>query len=165
MKFFKLTIVVLLSTLFVTSCSKGERIIDPEPQRSVGGTLTIGAQLHRKTEERPRDHKNCGCNLCFGVCDFYVEVDITLSNVAINTNTGSGTSTLYILEDASQAELEFGVDEDMPIPGGALYGTGFKTFIVKKGLYNYVAHVEQININGTSRTSYGYVVVDTEYTE
>lgn len=125
--------------------------------------MTVHAVLHRGTDDRPRDGKRCGCSACFGMCDFTVSGDVSGSIVNINPNeSGIGSTTLYLLEEVDHAESEFGIDDDLIVPGNILNGGPYSSITLKTGEYEFHSVEQLILINGVEIMTYGYVVVESE---
>lgn len=122
--------------------------------------VQLSGQLHRKIEKNKKG-KECRCQACFGVCDIVIDIDIDVkSNMNLRADLANGTGRLYITEQCSYAESEFGIDQDIALPQGYLKGTNIKKVVLKTGLYNYIAKQERIVVNGKTILSYGYVDIN-----
>jgi hypothetical protein len=97
------------------------------------------------------------------MCDFTVSGDVSGSIVNINPNeSGIGSTTLYLLEEVDHAESEFGIDDDLIVPGNILNGGPYSSITLKTGEYEFHSVEQLILINGVEIMTYGYVVVESE---
>ena len=160
-----ISVVIFFSILAFVSCQKEANKLQNESSvptvntRSVGIGIKIKGKPYRSTTKRPRDGKNCGCKVCFGLCDVTIESDIDFSKMFMVVNSNENTTRIYILEDLKNFESEFGIDNDILIPQKALYGTGIKSLSLLSGLYDFIEKKDNIKIDEKNETTYGYVDV------
>ncbi|MCT4562369.1 MAG: hypothetical protein N4A41_13450 [Crocinitomicaceae bacterium] len=132
----------------------------PWPPINVDVDITFEPiRLARATTDRNRDHKDCGCNECFGVCNRPLIKNPGGSGYlegAIGVKLGIEQLTddevmLYMIGDEypSNFEEEFGIDEPVVLLGEA------GSYTLKTGVYQAIAEQGTKNI-GTGSKSYNY---------
>lgn len=172
-KFKSLVIIITVALFSITamvSCDKGNNTIKDETsinnttgERAVGGVgLKIKGKPYRATSDRPRDHKNCGCSSCFGLCEVSLELDIDFTKLCIITDPNGNSTRVYFLEELSNFDTEFGIDNDIAIPKAALEKTKIKSLTLLNGIYTFVKKTDKITINGEGFTTFGYVDVSSK---
>ncbi|MFT5817070.1 MAG: hypothetical protein ACJAR8_000135 [Bacteroidia bacterium] len=124
------------------------------------GEIGLEGSPYRAFVQRDRDMKTCDCKFCFGICGVKIIVKVPFPNFAIKPNESPTKSKIYVLDDFSNAESEFGLDEDLVVPTNRLSGTGINSLTLISGVYNYESFVEEVIVDSVQRTSYGFVIVD-----
>lgn len=120
----------------------------------------LGLALHRAIHTNPRTGLICNCKACFGVCRVEkIGCPDTKSAILIpdpDTNTG----ILYIIEDVSNYETEFGIDGDFAIPDSIVAETDYNSVTFRDGLYSYYVEEDCITVDSQDYTYYGWVEVN-----
>ncbi len=164
-----IAVVTLFSITAFVSCQKEDNKLKEEftvdiasSARDVGVGIKIKGKPYRAIESRPRDGKNCGCKVCFGVCELSMELDFDFSKMFMVVDPNGNTTRIHILENLENFEPEFGIDDDIFVPSKALNGTGMESLTLLKGIYDFIEMEDKINIDGKEQVTYGYVDVISE---
>ena len=134
-----------------TSCSIEARAAEP------GTKITIKAKPYRATKDRPRDHKNCGCKECFGICDVSISVGFEFTEVVIIPDADNGVARIYFTKELSNFDTEFGIDNDIEIPPQALENKGINSLVLKTGIYTFNEVQDDIVVGSENYVTHGYV--------
>ncbi|MDL2228186.1 hypothetical protein LJC25_01460 [Bacteroidales bacterium OttesenSCG-928-K03] len=127
---------------------------------------------YRKIAVRPRDNMPCGCEACFGICNFTITKlsysrDFSKYNGIVDFSFRDNTCVFHILANYSHSEREFGIDEPIFIPVTEFSDEVSRTHRIKEGIYitpgvyNYTSKNRTIGVtNDIQRQSYGEVRVN-----
>ncbi len=175
------TAVVLFAILCFSSCDKYNKTDTDFIYKEAPKPINVGifrVTLHRATNDRPRDHKKCGCMECFGFCDFewFPNIEKNLSKSRTPFVEGSDIdhsivcmsvldeshAIMYIMEKREYFEDELGVDAPIFVPDEVICGLqcNAKSIMVNEGEYKFVQEEQYVTINKRKFVSYGYVIVD-----
>jgi hypothetical protein len=169
------TVCFVATTLFLLACSKiSNQLTDDtftytktnevkKTRQAVGPYVELKGKLHSYATRKHGALKgaDCGCEHCFGVCDFKFRVgwDIgerrALLDIVNNT-----TGRIYILDPNTAVEDVFMIGGDLPIARELLQGVTSQNVTVLTGDYEYHMLPTTIIYNGAPTATIGYVDVN-----
>ncbi len=170
MKILKFSLLSAILAVALFACNKQEEVINTKKSITIepsfaqqGPYIKMTGTIRRALVKRKRDGKICDCHECFGVCDISFKFGWKPKMYAappISIGNGSYTTRIYFNEELEQFEDEFGIDYDLDIPNEFLKNTGYNSFTLKSGLYNFHEVGDNLYENGEDIQTYGYVDVD-----
>jgi hypothetical protein len=141
------------------------KLTEPEPGVNV---VFLRGTIRRAIYQRPRDGKICDCMECFGICDvrfvnpFGSTADPNTAPIIITVDTICDANYIYICENESFFESEFGVDNEVEVPSEALRNTDLTELTIKNGLYTYTQEYDTLRYNNNDYIYYGIVEVNVD---
>ena len=169
-KILKSSILVAIFAVAIFACNKQEEVINTTESSPIepsfaqqGPYIKMTGTIRRAVEKRKRDNKVCDCLECFGVCNISFKVGWKPKMYAappVSNGNGGHSTRIYFNNDLDQFEDEFGIDFDLDIPNEFLENTGYNSFTLKAGLYNFQEIGGNLNDNGEDVQTFGYVDVD-----
>lgn len=170
----KIILAIFIFAIIITSCNKEQvqsineftnytKTNQVKRNRQVAGPyIRITGKLHSyaKIKKGPNKGGDCGCEHCFGLCDFDVEVGWEAN--ALVTIPNSTTGRIYLIKNLLYKDDLFKVGSDITVPSELLSEMNYQNVTVLEGDYHFIEHEEIILVDGIYTLSYGYVDVNLE---
>lgn len=146
--------------IFTFACGDESTNLVPSDNQNITYREThIRGRIHR-AKEVTNSGKTCGCEACFGLCQFVITDEEPAGTKEIRIIKHGGNTYVYLLESSPDAETDFVVDYDLNVYVDE-GGTSLVARILVAGTYTFESPGSYTNPSGVT-TSYGRAQVVTQ---